>query len=348
MAFRNSASRRALSFSTLSPRLAGLVLLTLPWLCLADRVSGALPELESFVVVQDGASNLDVGEEAAPEVADWDGDGRIDLIVGQYGYGYVRSFLNQGTGGAAPVFDGWSYLLSGGVNVRTGYDLSMGSGPRVVDWNSDGMKDLILGERYGIIHILLNEGTDAAPVFSQIYPDYDRVEVSGSDFDAGFNSMPFFVDWNNDGKRDLVCGEMYGHVYLLLNTGTAAAPAFSSASFIQDGSVNLDVGDRAAPVVCDWNDDGKKDLLCGNQYGNVYFFDNKGTDDAPAFSGWELLTAGGATLDVGFDSRPTVADWDQDGTPDLLVGESDGRVFFYRAVPPPPPLSTGESWILYE
>ena len=39
--------------------------------------------------------------------------------------------------------------------------------PTVVDWNNDGMKDLLVGAFYnGNIHLFLNEGTNLNPVFN--------------------------------------------------------------------------------------------------------------------------------------------------------------------------------------
>jgi len=186
-----------------------------------------------------------------------------------------------------------------------------------VDWNEDGMKDLITGERDGYVRIYLNTNTDADPVFN----GYERVKKSGVDFDCGLTSVPHIVDWDNDGKKDLLCGEDNGKIYLLINEGTNAAPLYNSAVFLKEMFSDIDVGSRASPTVVDWNRDGKKDLLVGETYGNVFFFENIGTDSNPQFNGSVQLTAGGSVIDVGTYSRPEVADWDNDGVMDLLCGD---------------------------
>ncbi len=188
-----------------------------------------------------------------------------------------------------------------------------------MDWNNDGKKDLITGEYNGNVRIYLNTGTDADPVFS----GHNLLQVNGSTFDAGYYSMPYIVDWNEDGKKDVICGENAGDIQLLINTGTDASPVFTSIVRVQDGGSNLDVGSRSSPVSADWNDDGKKDLLVGETYGSIKYYENTGTNANPAFNGSVSLTAGGSPIDVGYYPRFEVADWDNDGTPDLLSGFYD-------------------------
>jgi hypothetical protein len=210
-----------------------------------------------------------------------------------------------------------------------------------VDWNNDGRKDLITGERGGQIRIYLNTGTDTAPSFS----GYTYLQVGGATFDCGYSSKPDIVDWNNDGLMDVLCGDDYGTVALLLNTGTAGNPVFASSSFVQNGASNLDVGSRASPVSVDWNRDGKKDLIVGDTNGRLYYFQNTGTDENPVFSGYQQLQAGGTTIDVMNYSRPDVADWDNDGVMDLIVGfyypgaAVQAGVWYYRSVLPVPSLT---------
>jgi hypothetical protein len=199
-----------------------------------------------------------------------------------------------------------------------------------VDWNNDGKKDLITGENSGNIRIYLNTNTDADPQFS----GYTLLQESGANFDCGSYSHPHVVDWNNDGKKDVLCGEASGRIYLLINTGTDANPVFSGKEFVKDGGGNLDPGGVSAPTVCDLNRDGKKDLLIGETYGKLHFYENKGTDAAPVFNGKVLIQAGGGTFSTGFYTRPDVVDWDDDGVMDIICGAYDGHIHFLHAVGP--------------
>ena len=212
-----------------------------------------------------------------------------------------------------------------------------------MDWNNDGRKDLITGEYNGYIRIYLNAGTDASPVFTS----YAYLQVAGTNWYANTSkpaySKPEAVDWNNDGKKDIVCGNGDGNVLLLLNAGTDDAPAFTTATYITNGTARLAAyGGRASPVVVDWNRDGKKDLIVGDTYGYLEYYENKGTDANPVFSGYTYLTAAGKRIDLGYYSRPEVADWDNDGWQDLVVGSyedfedsTDGHVFYFHALSGP-------------
>ena len=190
-----------------------------------------------------------------------------------------------------------------------------------MDWNNDGKKDLITGEHDGFIRIYLNTGTDSDPLFN----GYSLLQMNGADYTVGYKSSPFIADFNDDGKKDLLCGEDFGRIALLVNIGTDAAPVFDSAVFIQDGSQDINVGLRSCPVFVDWNVDGKKDLLVGCYEGVIFYFENQGTVTDPLFNGSTFLEAGGSLLDVSFYSRIDVTDWDND---DVLDVVSAGYDFF--------------------
>ncbi len=76
-----------------------------------------LPELaEPLTILADGEPiSVDIGH-AAPYVYDYNKDGRKDLIVGQFGDGKARIYLNVGTD-AEPVFDGFTYLQAAGEDA---------------------------------------------------------------------------------------------------------------------------------------------------------------------------------------------------------------------------------------
>jgi len=215
-----------------------------------------------------------------------------------------------------------------------------------VDWNDDGRKDLITGGYDGKVRIYLNTGTDSDPVFS----GYTHLQLAGADFDCVDVSFPGVVDWNNDTKKDLFCGEGSGKVNLLINEGTNSDPVFNSAVYIKDGVKDLKVSMRSNPVVADWNRDGKKDLIVGEEFGYIFYYENKGTDAAPVFDGRIQMAAGGQIIDTDSRARPDVADWDGDGVLDILCGQDvwtpshgPAGVLYFHSLGP---LSLSRNWIV--
>jgi hypothetical protein len=83
------------------------------------RPPGLAPDLAPPVHVLAGGKPLDVERSghAAPFVGDFDGDGRPDLLVGQFDGGRLRVYRNTGTAGA-PTFDTYTYFVAGGQTGR--------------------------------------------------------------------------------------------------------------------------------------------------------------------------------------------------------------------------------------
>lgn len=76
---------------------------------------------------------------------------------------------------------------------------------------------------------------------------------------------------------------------------------FSGPQFILDQGVPIDVGYYSAPLMFDWNGDGKKDLITGQfDYGKIRFYPNIGEDTAPVFSGFSYLRANGVEITLPY------------------------------------------------
>lgn len=79
----------------------------------------------------------------------------------------------------------------------------------------------------------------------------------------------------------------------------------------------------------DWNEDGLKDLLVGEESGYIRYYRNIGSPGNPSLTFEANLVAGASPINVGSNSYPWVDDWNEDGLKDLLVGASDGRIRLY-------------------
>ena len=279
--------------------------------------------------------NIDIGTYSVPSTADWNNDGLMDLIVGT-DKGKVKVYLNIGTK-TKPEFSEFYnkafYAQSLGSDIDLDENGCMGCFPRVVDWDSDGRKDLIIGHSRGYIYFYHNINTDDNPTFDAGTQVYHIKYDSLTPIDVGDRATPDIVDWNNDGLKDLVIGGIDGYIHIYINEGTETEPVLGQEIFaIENGSNLLVPSKRSSPVVRDLNFDGKKDILTGNTDGQLLLYKNVGTDEDPEFSGYELVDSNGITIDLSGTprSRPFICYWNEDGYPDVLIGAYDGMIHLYR------------------
>lgn len=205
-----------------------------------------------------------------------------------------------------------------GINGRSGLFVGDSAVPFLVDFDSDGDLDMLVGDGSGQITLFAN------------------MQVSGSNklyFDNGVSlglsvmpgAVPFVADWNNDGRKDLIVGQADGSVKLFINVGLEESPAFAGGVDLQTVNGALDAGNSSAPAVLDYNGDGAKDLLVGNASGEVLVFLNQASDMAP------LLAAPFVALQVGGAVVPCPVDWDADGQKELML-TAKGVVTLYTLV----------------
>ena len=286
---------------------------------------------------------LDVGWAAAPAVADVDGDGLLDIVSGDMpmtpeggdsasSENFLYFFKNAGTR-TEPRFAKQKFPVKGN------FPIGAIAAPRLADLNNDGLLDLVVA-RDTNVSIYYNAGTKTAPLWEYAPP-----------LPGKWNTSPLFgwgtqlVDWNRDGHFDLVHGFS---VQLNLNKGN---PQFfaDSQDFIGPGEKifhKSPTGDQwTFTYVSDLDGDGKPDILYGVHEGWVYLHRNLGGDQVKFDAeGLRLNTEDGNPIKVGpapgqkwdFDvlqgARTTVAaaDFDKDGKVDLVVGDTYGKVRYYR------------------
>jgi len=295
-------------------------------------------------LVQANSVDIQVPGHSVPSFVDWNNDGLGDLLIGEGGRDHsarVRVYLSVGTE-SEPRFSDYFYVQVRGSDRSWPGSADVGCFPRVVLWDGDARKDLLVGLADGTVKILLNTGTDSNPVFSGekgILAWWDMYQL-----DVGEQATPALVDWDNDGRKDLISGGQDGkiHVYLNCGCGGAIPPSFFTSwptgVLVRENGQDLVVPSLcSSPVVLDLDRDGKKDLITGNAEGQILFYRNVGTDSDPNFSGYLFIEANGVAIDLPGSprSRPFVCDWTGDGYLDLLIGAADGKVHLYQSIPQP-------------
>lgn len=290
------------------------------------------PAFGTIQTVKAGGADLRVNSDASPTLADWNSDGLVDLVVGEQmadGEAKLRVYLNSGTA-ISPKFTSFSYARSGANDLAVpGGDSGVSS--RLVDWNHDGLPDLILGLTDGRVQFWPNVNTAADPQFGTPV-DLEAGEPGAkSPVNVGAQAMVEVADWNDDGRMDLIVGGLDGRVRVYLDQAATGLPDLRGPLVVQDGAEDLVVPvDAAAPAVIDLDGDGCNDLVVGNSQGRLLGWLNRGSDAQPQFDGWFALPVGVGTerspMKVPASARVTVGDWNSDGLPDLIFGAANGRV----------------------
>ena len=297
---------------------------------------------------------------------DFDGDDQLDMVVGiedwsYYGWddawnqqgewtngklhGFVILFHNQGTTNepnyAPPV-----KIQAAGTPIDT-YGCPS---PNFEDFDQDGDLDLLCGEFLDGFTYFQNIGTRTKPAYAA------GVQLIGTNGKALTMDLQMIVpvafDWDKDGDHDLIVGDEDGRVAFLENSGTFTAnrvPRFLPPRYFQQQADTLKCGALATPVGYDWDGDGDMDLLSGNTAGYVEFFENLSGPkiEFPRWAAPHRLQAGGKTFRImagpngsiqgpaeakwGY-STLSIADWDGDQLPDILVNGIWGRVILLRNV----------------
>jgi len=194
----------------------------------------------------------------------------------------------------------------------------------VCDWNNDDLLDLVTGERNGYYTVFLRKEDSTLT-------NAGRVQAHGVDIKTDNNSWPYVVDWNLDGRKDLLAGqEGIGapcNVYVYLNEGTDSLPVFGDSTPVEHGGGQFN-NYRCVPLLLDLDLDGKRDLVLGEWYSSVRLYSNVGTDTNPVFNTFvNLVQPDPDSFLNGNPPRVNFSDWDGDGDLDMITCDYYGSVF---------------------
>ena len=162
------------------------------------RRSGRDKLIPRWTLVDSAAATLTRGRNTTPTLGDLDGDGDLDLIVGESS-GALNYYRNDG-GSSAPDFQ----LVS---DEFQDIDVGRRSVPTLVDLDGDGDLDLAVGSEISGLRLFLNEGTRREPVFVETEPFGPEVPAF---------TTPVFADIDGDGDHDLVTGGNGGGLVVYL------------------------------------------------------------------------------------------------------------------------------------
>ncbi|MCK5907687.1 MAG: VCBS repeat-containing protein, partial [Flavobacteriales bacterium] len=259
---------------------------------------------------------IDVGEGANPHLYDIDGDGLLDLLIGNYGYykvggGYksnISFYKNTGTS-STPKFE----FIEENFGDFEQYDKWINIYPAFGDLNDDGIADVIIGENTGFIHYFIGREINK---FDIKYFEY-------LDVDVGNGAMPNLVDVDEDGLLDLIIGNKKGNLHFYKNIGTKQEPNFELISK-KWGNIDLShLSTQGGWLSSDIIIHPKlgKLLILGTQTGVTFAYKNITTVAEETF---ELVSKNYFNHDEGERTTIAVGDINGDSYPDFVIGNMSG------------------------
>ena len=262
----------------------------------------AKPDFVERTSVNNPLEGISVWSYSAPTFTDLDGDGDLDIIVGD-GNDAIAYFENTGTV-SAPHFT----QRTDTANPFKGITISAWSTLTLADLDGDGDLDLAVGTEGGDIPYYENTGTATNP---------DFVLRSGAssplnNVSGGFHNTPAFADVDGDNDFDLVVGSNNGDILYFENTGTTTEPVFVQRAGFDNPFHATVAGYWIGLEFADLNADSHPDLIVGNQDGIIHYFESVGTPENPEFSPSSLAlpttftiydNGGTDTLDVRTDTN---------------------------------------------
>jgi hypothetical protein len=230
-------------------------------------------------------------------VADWDGDGRKDIVVNSI-FGEIIWYRNNGDlfnmegpfkmkvdwENNTPLKPAWNWWDPGKSDLVTQWRTT----PYATDWNRDGLMDLVMLDHEGYL-----------VYFKRFIKDKEL--------------------WLKPGKRIFFAEDMSSYDQNNRIAGTRALPLCLNVR-------SAGASGRRKFCIVDWNRDGRLDLLV-NSINACFFENNRQVNDTVYFINRGNINP---IRLAGHTTSLAPVDWDKDGIYDLLVGAEDGHFYLFR------------------
>jgi len=295
--------------------------------------------------IKPNTNNVDKAHSGSTVLAlDYDGSGVQDVVIGDVANSNMNLLIN---GGTAPNTNSLMISVDPAFpSNSTPIAINLFPAAYFVDVDFDGKKDLLvapnaknISENEKSIWKYKNTGTQSSANFvfeTKAFLQQDMIE-------HGTASVPFLVDIDNDGLKDLFVSNFYAYkptlnkesrIAYYKNTGTLNNPKFTliDSDFINLSTLNY--GFKISPSFGDLDNDGKIDILLGLENGTLMFYKNNSSSSSLIFAPPVLNYTDnlGAVISAGQYATPQIFDLDNDGKLDLIIGKKTGELMYYKNI----------------
>lgn len=253
-----------------------------------------------------------------------------DLIACGEGGLYFYRFTGKWASTGAPIYADPVPVLQENADLYAGTLPT----PTTIDWDGDGVTDILVGNSEGFVLFFKNIGSNDFPDFLPA----TRVQAGGHDIQvqAGYSGSlqglqesrwgylsPNVIDWNGDALPDILTGDITGNFMVYLNRGTAKEPRLDPAHPLYCDGIPLHGMWRVRPAVAKIGDRMAIAIVDGDDHLHLHWR----IDDYNVEDGGKLRLNDGKPIGVsggpgGLSGRCKLDffDWNQDGNLDLIIG----------------------------
>ena len=336
------------------------------WFRAYGRDGGNRPVYDSPRNLKQRNPHVKGGQFTVVTTGDWRGTGMADLLVGSLD-GYISWYKTLST---SPLrFAPPERVRLGASDIRRlamanpsaghhwggsqgPYDGNTGgyANPVLMDWDGNGLLDLIVSDMLGLYDWYPNWGTKSLP---ELGPPQRLHLTTGEPLFGPWRQQPGLGDFTGDGLPDVVIQDLGLDLALYRRAGRDDMAALLPGEKLryEDGETIKTHGiytpgggdgrGRTKINVVDWDGDGVLDLLIGvgPQHGAPYpgsyvlFAKNVGSNAAPVFRRPAVLLFDTDGSPLGFwrhGAHMAPVDWDGDGSYELIAGADQGHVWYWK------------------
>ena len=314
----------------------------------------ANPEYAKPEQILAGGKPIDVFGMPSPNLADFDGDGDLDIICGEF-VDKLTWFENRGTR-RNPQYAKGRFLARRGQTMTMDLCMIVVSS---INWDKDGDIDLVVGEEDGRVAFVKNTGRHTGGMPEFLAPRHFQQQAADVKF--GALVTPCSVDWDNDGDEDLICGNSAGYIGFIENLDGGNPPRWAKPIYLRaqgeiirilagpNGSVQGPCETKwgyTTLSVADWDHDGLADVIVNSIWGKVVWYRNVGAPKKPQLAAarpievdwpgrppkpaWNWWNSTGRELSTQWRTTPMALDVNGDDLTDLVMLDHEGFLSFFE------------------